>query len=204
MIPYSKKQLARSYDADAIRRSQSSIADWKAGERRYFVGRLREQGGKTILEIGAGTGRDSLYFKECGFEVTCIDLSEEMVRHCKEKGLNAEVMDFYQLDFADQSFDAVYALNCLLHVPKPELGQVFAEIRRVLKADGLFYMGVYGGRDSEGVWENDTCEPKRFFSFYTDEAVQVTVKTYFELDYFRVVPLQPDEPHFQSLLLINK
>ncbi|WP_282937145.1 class I SAM-dependent methyltransferase [Paenibacillus sp. RC67] len=204
MVSFSKKELARAYDADAVRRSQSSMADWKAEERQYFVDRIREQGGKTVLEIGAGTGRDSQYFRECGLEVSCIDLSEEMVRHCKEKGLNASVMDFYQLDFADQSYDAVYALNCLLHVPKGELGLVLAEISRVVKADGLFYMGVYGGRDSEGIWEDDTYEPKRFFSFYTDEAVQEAVQPYFKLDYFRVVPQQPDEPHFQSLLLINK
>lgn len=203
MTPISKTDLAQAYDADAARRSDSSIPEWKSAERQHWMNRLQEQGGTTLLEIGAGAGRDSLYFKECGLKVACIDLSEEMVRHCKEKGLDAAVMDFYKLDFADQSFDAVYALNCLLHVPKDELGQVLAEISRVLKAGGLFYMGVYGGRNSEGIWEDDTFEPKRFFSFYTDEAVQEAVRPYFKLDSFRVVPLQQDDLHFQSLLLIN-
>ncbi|MED5018470.1 class I SAM-dependent methyltransferase [Paenibacillus chibensis] len=30
-------------------------------------------------------------------------------------------MDFYDLDFADCTFDAVYVMNCLLHVPKAQL-----------------------------------------------------------------------------------
>ncbi|WP_079914430.1 class I SAM-dependent methyltransferase [Paenibacillus sp. 32352] len=197
-----KKELAQAYDADAVRRSHSSMSDWKAVERDLFIERLRKNGGGSVLEIGAGTGRDSFYFQQCGLEVTCIDLSEEMVRHCKEKGLNTAVMDFYQLEFPDRSFDAVYALNCLLHVPKQELGQVLAEIRRVLKPNGLFYMGVYGGRDSEGIWESDVCEPKRFFSFYTDAAIQEAVKPYFKLDSYRIVPLQQDELHFQSLFLL--
>ncbi|MFD0618524.1 class I SAM-dependent methyltransferase [Paenibacillus sp. GCM10027629] len=86
-----------------------------------------------MLEIGAGTGIDSIYFKENGIEVTSVDLSTEMIRYCKEKGLQAYVMDFYHLDFADNTFDAVYALNCLLHVPKNEIFDVLLGIRRIMK-----------------------------------------------------------------------
>jgi ubiquinone/menaquinone biosynthesis C-methylase UbiE len=85
--------------------------------------------------------------------VTCIDLSNEMVNLCQEKGLNAHVMDFYDLQFPDQSFDAVFALNCLLHVPKANLESVLKEVHRVLRDGGLFFCGVYGGQDTEGIWE---------------------------------------------------
>jgi hypothetical protein len=40
-----------------------------------------------------------------------------MVARCRDKGLDAQVMDFSQLNFPAQSFDAVHAMNCLLHVP---------------------------------------------------------------------------------------
>jgi ubiquinone/menaquinone biosynthesis C-methylase UbiE len=56
-----------------------------------------------------------------------------MVRLCKEKGLDARCMDFHNLEFEDQSFDAVYALNCLLHEPKANMDGVLVEIHRVLK-----------------------------------------------------------------------
>ncbi|MBE1441627.1 hypothetical protein [Paenibacillus sp. OAS669] len=61
-----KKELAQAYDADAVRRSQSSMSDWKAEERDLFIERLRKNGGGSVLEIGAGTGRDSFYFQQCG------------------------------------------------------------------------------------------------------------------------------------------
>jgi SAM-dependent methyltransferase len=73
------------------------------------------------LEIGAGTGNDGLYFQNNGLDVTCTDLSPDMVNLCREKGLKAYVMDFLSLDFPPGSFDAIYALNCLLHVPTREL-----------------------------------------------------------------------------------
>jgi hypothetical protein len=62
-------------------------------------------------------------------------------------------------------------------------------------------LGVYGGKDSEGVWEQDSYNPKRFFSMYLDEHIINTVKLFFEVIDFHVVPLKPDTPHFQSLTL---
>lgn len=198
-----KADLALAYDADARRRVNSIPAEWKINERETFLNLLKQENKRSLLEIGAGAGTDSIYFKNNGIEVRCIDLSHEMIRYCKEKGLAAQVMDFYDLDFDDHSFDAVYALNCLLHVPKADIHRVFEEIKRVLKPEGLFYMGIYGGTDSEGIWMEDTFEPKRFFASYTDESLRTLVSQHFEEIYFDAVPLKEGSLHFQSLILKN-
>lgn len=160
-----------------------------------------DEGARTVLELGAGTGRDSLYFLQQGLDVTCVDLSDEMVRLCESKGLNAHCMDFYDLKFAQSSFDAVYAMNCLLHVPKAKIDQVLEQVIKVLKPGGLFFYGVYGGRDSEGIWEEDAYEPKRFFSFYEDDALVDMVKRKFIVEDFHTVSMGEGQLHFQSLLL---
>ena len=67
-----------------------------------------------------------------------------MVKLCLQKGLNAYVMDFLGLDFPASSFDAIYSLNCLLHVPTHDLPQVLQKLQGLLKPTGLFYLGVYG------------------------------------------------------------
>lgn len=133
--------------------------------------------------------------------MTTVDLSEEMVRLCKQKGLRARVMDFYELDFADRSFDAVYAMNCLLHVPKAQLPDVLTEIKRVLKPGGLFYLGLYGGMDTDGIWEQDAYEPKRYFAMYTDEDIQGIIECYFQIEDFHTRDMGEGAPHFQSMLL---
>ncbi|MCJ8011237.1 class I SAM-dependent methyltransferase [Paenibacillus sp. KQZ6P-2] len=196
-----KTNLAKSYDIDSHRRVNSNPAEWKLVEREHFLSKLRSSDKKKLLEIGAGTGIDSLYFKENGIEVTSVDLSSEMIRYCKEKGLQAYEMDFYNLDFADNTFDAVYALNCLLHVPKNEIGDVLQEIKRIMKPDALFYMGLYGGNDSEGIWENDWCDPKRFFASYSDHSIRTLVGKYFKEISFNTIPLQDGQPHFQAFIL---
>jgi SAM-dependent methyltransferase len=51
-------------------------------------------------------------------------------------------MDFLHLDFPAGSFDAVYALNCLLHVPNADLPEVLAAIRAVLRPGQLHFQSL--------------------------------------------------------------
>lgn len=93
--------LILSYNRQAEQRDQSEIEDWKAIERAEFLTLLKGEHKESLLEIGAGHGRDSKFFEDNGFQVTCIDLSPEMVRLCQQKGLDARLMDMVDFDFPD-------------------------------------------------------------------------------------------------------
>lgn len=134
--------------------------------------------------------------------VVCTDLSPENVRLCRAKGLIAYVMDFMGLDFPESSFDAVFARNCLLHVPKQDLPQVLSAIRGVLIPKGLFYLGLYGGMEHEGIWPEDEYEPKRFFCFHTDDQIRKISTAFFDLLRFKRIAFEGEKDfHFQSLVL---
>lgn len=194
-------QLRAAYDRNAEERDQGEISGWKVEERQHFLDLLKQEGKKRLLEIGAGPGRYGKFFQENGLEVVCTDLSPAMVRLCQAKGLTAYVMDFLHLDFPPSSFDAMYALNCLLHVPNADLPTVLQKLQALLKPGGLFYLGVYGGTDREGIQEEDHHEPKRFFSYRTDEHIQRVVSQCFEIVYFKRVSLNEKDFHFQSMVL---
>lgn len=196
--------LRESYGRKAGERDQEVVEPWKVEERWRFLELLRDEGKSSLLELGAGPGQDGAFFRDCGMEVVCTDLSSEMVALCEGKGLTARVMDVVDLDFPPGTFDAVYALNCLLHLPRRELPGALRGIREVLRPGGLFYLGVYGGRDHEGVWEDDPYEPKRFFSFHTDERLREVVAGTFEVLSFKRTPLEAEQDaglHFQSMIL---
>jgi SAM-dependent methyltransferase len=195
--------LRESYDLKAEERDNDAIDSWKIEERCRFLSLLRKEGKKNLLEIGAGPGVHGKFFQDNGLDVICTDLSPEMVRLCREKGLTAHVMDFLHLDFPPSSFDAVYALNCLLHVPRKDLARVLEAIRVLLKPGGLFYLGVYGGKESERVWPEDRYEPKRFFSFLSDDQITEIATRFFELVDFEQIHLENGDPalHFQALIL---
>jgi SAM-dependent methyltransferase len=198
-----KADLQRVYDLKVQEREGMHTAAWKEAERRDFLSLLQQEGKQTLLEIGAGTGVHGLFFQDNGMEVVCTDLSPAMVASCQKKGLTAYAMDFLGLDFPDETFDAVFAMNCLLHVPHADFGRVLDSIRRVMRPAGLLFLGQYGGIDREGPWEEDNYEPRRFFSFWTEEQMQEQVEAVLEVETFKVIQLEDEKLniHFQALVL---
>lgn len=196
--------LRRAYAQQAGSRDQRSIQPWKIEERQRFLQRLQAAGAVSLLEIGSGTGQDAEFFAANGLQVLATDLTPENVAACRQKGLQARVMDVCKLDLPDAQFDSVFSLNCLLHLPKTEFPKALREISRVLKPGGLFYLGLYGGNDSEGIYEEDTYEPKRFFSFWSDEALRNELEKAFEVLEFRTLALEDEGGlTFQSVSLRN-
>jgi SAM-dependent methyltransferase len=193
--------LILAYNRQAAQRDKNEMQAWKIPERAEFLTLLKRERKQSLLEVGAGHGRDSRFFQENGFQVTCTDLSPEMVKLCQQKGLNASVMDMLDLGFPDNSFDAVYSLNNILHLTKKELPIALQSIWRVLKANSLFFLGVYGGDNFEGIWEKDSYRPKRFFSFHTDEKLKEAVTVSFELLSFKQIMAGMEDLHFQSIVL---
>jgi SAM-dependent methyltransferase len=198
------QELRKAYDLSAIDRDGRAISPWKQEERQAFLDLLIQEQKTTLLEIGAGPGKDSKFFQDHNLQVVSTDLSPQMVQMCRAKGLEAYVMDFLNLEFPDAHFDAVYALNCLLHVPKADMPAVLTAIRRILKPSGFFFMAVYGGYANEAVWEEDHLTPKRFFSFYPDDQIQKIVSNTFDIHDFKTITLPETvdpEMHVQRLIL---
>ena len=196
-----KANLVKVYNQQAEQRNKGGIQEWKVVERAHFLSLLQQEGKHSLLEIGTGHGRDSLFFQEQGLKVTGIDISPAMVNLCRQKGIMTVVMDMVDLGFEKDSFDTIYALNSFLHLPKSEFPTVLENVHKVLQPAGSFYLGLYGGFDFEGIWEDDFYTPKRFFSFHSDENIKNILVDYFEILYFRNIQLGENERQFQSIIL---
>lgn len=194
--------LKESYNKYADVREKGEMQPWKAEIRKNFLELLKEEELTTLIDLGAGPGRDSKFFSDNGLKTMAVDFSREMVRLCKEKGLEARELDFLNLHLLSRKFDAVWSLNSLLHIEKKDFRRVLEEIKGVLNPDGIFFLGVYGGEEFEGIWEQDKYIPHRFFSFYTDEEIKEKVKKYFNIIDFKTIETG-GRYHFQSLILKN-
>jgi ubiquinone/menaquinone biosynthesis C-methylase UbiE len=192
--------LRTAYDRAVEERDQHRPDPWKEAYRQELLELITAEDGRTLLEVGAGTGKDSLFFHDHGLNVTCIDLSPGMIERCRQRGLRALDGDIREQGFAQASFDAAYSMNCLLHIPKAELPAVLAEIQRVLRPGGLFFLGLWGGQDAEYVWADDHYEPKRFFSLHTDQGIRAAVQPFFDEVSFETYDAGP-RGHFQRLIL---
>jgi ubiquinone/menaquinone biosynthesis C-methylase UbiE len=72
-----------------------------------------------VLDVGAGYGRISLFLKVHGFQVIAIDNNVRMVKICRNKGIEAKVMDAFRLEFPSNSFDLVVSDGLLEHFENP-------------------------------------------------------------------------------------
>ena len=197
-------ELRRAYDAKAEERDANPVREWLIPLWSQFLQGLQAEGMTSLLEIGAGTGQAGRFFQEAGLKVVCADLSPEMVRLCRQKGLEAYEMDFLRLDFADGHFDGLFAQNCLLHVPKADFADVLQEIRRVVRPDGLIFIIMHGGRSSEGVREEDFYEPKRFYALYSDDELRLILERFFQVLSFEVIAREESRAaNFQAITLRN-
>ena len=198
-------ELKRAYDAKAEERDRKPVQAWRRALWEEHLRRLQAENVATLLEIGAGTGQAGRFFQEGGLKVVCTDLSPEMVRLCSAKGLEAYEMDFLRLAFPDNSFDSLFAQNCLLHVPKADFAKVLQEIRRVVRPEGLIFILMHGGHNFEGVREEDFYEPKRFFALYADDELQLILERYFQVLSFQVIVREESGAgSFQAISLRNQ
>jgi len=99
---------------------------WKGGSQRLVfrhteaIGMVRE--GEKVLDIGCGDGLLLQSLAQKGAIVSGVDISEEGVKKCKEKGFDSFLVDVSteSFPFLDKTFDTVIILDVLEHVYTPE------------------------------------------------------------------------------------
>lgn len=129
---------------------------------------------KTILDIGFGSGRDSLYFSK-KYEVHSIDPVEEFCNHAKEIGLkNVYCMKVQDITFNNE-FDGIWACASLLHIPSYELVDVLNRCYNALTPNGVMYCSFKVG-DFEGERQG-----RYFLDLIEERFRQYVSKTKFEI-----------------------
>ena len=113
-----------------------------------FLAELQE--GAKILDVGCGSGRDTLAFKNKGYQVDAIDYSEELVKKATQlTGIPVRLQSFYEID-ADQAYDGIWACASLLHCERTRLKEVIGKLLSALKPNGMLYMSFkYGNGDRQ-------------------------------------------------------
>ena len=111
----------------------------------YVMG--EELKGKTILEIGGGSGLISSVMSKYGNEVTTIDVHDVIMRETMDIYKNQLVSNFMMADgvnlpFKSSSFDVIVCNQVIEHIPKQNHQQLIDESFRTLKTDGIFYIAT--------------------------------------------------------------
>lgn len=163
---------------------QSSF--WDAGEREYedraeaiALGRLLPPGGKMLLELGAGAGRNTSRYR--GFErVVLLDYSRTQLQQAQTRLGRGEryvyvAADIYRLPFVPGLFDAATMIRALHHMADAPLA--LRQVRQVLQPEATFILEFANKLNLKAVlryvlrrqaWSPFTLEPVEFAALNFD------------------------------------
>lgn len=113
-----------------------------------FIAELPESA--RILDVGCGSGRDTLAFKNKGYEVDAIDYSIELVKRATQlTGIQVKLKSFYEVNELEV-YDGIWACASLLHCERDRLTEVVGKLISALRPNGVLYMSFkYGDSDRE-------------------------------------------------------
>lgn len=121
--------------------------------------------GAYILDFGCGSGRDTKYFLDKGYQVEATDGSAKLCKLASEyTGIGVKQMLFEELDEYEK-YDGIWACSSILHLDKKALKSVLEKMAATLKVNGVVYTSFKYG-DFEGERNG------RYFSDFTSEAFE--------------------------------
>ena len=131
----------------------------------------------SILDFGCGSGRDTKYFLEKGYQVTATDGSAELCSLASEFiGIKVKEMLFQELDAMNQ-YDGIWACSSILHLPKKELLPVIQKMCEALKDNGIIYTSFkYGDFEGERNGRYFTDFTEKTFREYIEKVPELTIE----------------------------
>lgn len=135
-------------------------------------------GGK-ILDVGAGFGKDLVYFLDKGFECVGVDSCKAFIEKATELCPRCHIleMDFLDMEFEEHEFDGVWARGTLFHLTKADFRKVLGKIQRFLKPGGIFYLQMIEG-SYEGVDRIASSEAVALYSYYRPDELKEIMLEY--------------------------
>jgi len=123
------------YDSLLAKSEEACLTEWRSELVKHVHG--------NVLEIGAGTGANILFYPKNGIELTLSEPDKHMRTQLEEKvkneGLDHVTISSHTIEEnhkPDATFDCV--VSTLVCCSVPNLASAFSEIKRILKPDGYF------------------------------------------------------------------
>jgi ubiquinone/menaquinone biosynthesis C-methylase UbiE len=166
-----------TYDLIAQDYAKNGLAAAPKQEEAVFIKLLIPN--QKILDVGCGFGRNLKAFLDYGLDVYGFDGSKELLKIARIQAPKAKLklLDMRnRLPYQANFFDAVWARNSLHHLESINLNQALAELKRVLKPNGLIFIEWKEGKAAMITKEEKAFGKKRFYNLHSKAEVEKLIK----------------------------
>ncbi len=128
------------YETQSFEYLENITKEHPSESLKYFAARLPKV--SNVLDYGCGPGLSAEYLANLGHNVIAFDASRSMLelvpKHARIKYYQATFDTFSE----NKIFDGIWASFSLVHAKRRDLPRLLASIRKALKPDGLFSIGL--------------------------------------------------------------
>ena len=159
------KKLKNSWDTIAeswTKQWTTHMEPWQFNERVEFAEHV---GNGLILDLGCGPGKDMNLFFMLGLDCIGLDFSMEMLKWVNDPSVCASMIE---LPFQSNKFDGVWSCSAMKYLSREGMLIALKEVRRVLKPDGVFWLGLDEG---EGEIVEDRNGEMLILHLYTEKVI---------------------------------
>ena len=140
-------ELRAYYEAEADQRLRGPLAGPRLEWRQAFIELLRTERRSSVVDFGAGPGRDVAGFRAAGIHAIGLDLAIGNARLAREAGDLVVPGDVAQPPFRPGSFEGAWSMSTLMHLPDAAAKQALAAMAAATVPHSPMVVGVWGGND---------------------------------------------------------
>lgn len=145
------------------------------------------QNGKSVVDLGCGNGRDSLYFLSKGLKVTAIDSAAEGLQILQMSGVGKAGLDIIQDDFVnscrifENKYDYFYSRFTLHTITQQQESELLKRVYECLRKKGMLFIEVRGIHDDlygkgEQVGRNTYIYDDHYRRFLVKDELEIQLK----------------------------
>lgn len=188
-----RENLVEFYSGEVAQRKARPISANRLTGLRAFLDVCEAEGLTSVLEVGAGVGRDGVVLAE-RLRYSGVDITPAFVTECRAQGLDVVLASADSLPHDADSVDAAWSMSTLMHLTDAEFGRAIAELGRVVRPGGLIEIGMWGHDPDREI----TGSGGRYFRQRSDDTVRTAVQPLGDLRLFDTWDYS-DFGHYQYL-----
>lgn len=193
--------LAAYYEEEARLGSRGPVGGRRLALRSAFIEVLASEARSSVIDFGAGPGRDGSGFLEAGVRYLGIDLAPGNAALAAEREIAVLPASITAPPLVDHCFDAGWSMSTVMHLPADEVAAATRAMSTVLRPAAPLIIGLWGGDGGDYVDETQLPGQRRYFGLRSPDHNRQLLSSAADVEDEQIWDAGPDGWHYQVFFL---